>query len=591
MDISEEFASANQALQAGDYNTVTSLCQKILDANPTHLGALSLLGIGYYQSHDYDSAVSAFQKAIALNPQLHTSYFNLGSVFKAQQKPSAAFESYKKALQLAPTHIETAVELAELCVAQKQYEMAIAYLNHAININFNLPVLHEKLAAIFSLLGRTENVDEETFYAQIKSAQEKTPDVAIGICDAFLSRYPKHVDAWTYKGVAQEALKDHEGAIVSYQQALSLDPALPLVLVNKGNAEQSLARYENAFTSFDAAFNLNPHYVPAELNRGVCGLLLQKYSSAWQDYECRLSTTLEGRTEDLIADYHHFKNSQWKGQPHKEDYLFIWNEQGIGDEILFSSMFNDTQPFFEKVIIEADPRLVDVFARSFPAAHVIARKPSRDYLPPPNKKIWSLPCGSLGQFFRNSALDFPNRDSFLIADAQKSNEYKHAFKNNSGSPLIGISWKSVGKTGNYKSLPIEAFAKRLANCPSAQFLSLQYLLDKVDHRLFEEHAHQPLHLPSFDVFHNIDDLAALINACDMIITCSNLTAHVAGALGKSTFLLTPTGDGLHWYWGVRGSTTPWYKHIHIIRQPHPGDWGSAFDELDILLQQYAQQSQ
>lgn len=61
MDFSEEFAKANQALQAGDYNTATSLCQKILDANPTPLGALSLLCIGYYQSHDYDSAVSAFQ--------------------------------------------------------------------------------------------------------------------------------------------------------------------------------------------------------------------------------------------------------------------------------------------------------------------------------------------------------------------------------------------------------------------------------------------------------------------------------------------------------------------------------------------------
>ena len=86
-------------------------------------------------------------------------------------------------------------------------------------------------------------------------------------------------------------------------------------------------------------------------------------------------------------------------------------------------------------------------------------------------------------------------------------------------------------------------------------------------------------LPDVDTFNDIDDLAALVDACDVIVTISNTTAHLAGALGKPVFLMLPYAIGRFWCWQADRSDALWYPDVRIFRQPKEGDWASVIRDV------------
>ena len=75
-----------------------------------------------------------------------------------------------------------------------------------------------------------------------------------------------------------------------------------------------------------------------------------------------------------------------------------------------------------------------------------------------------------------------------------------------------------------------------------------------------------------DIFNDMLGLASIISACDLVITCSNLNAHMAGALNKKTYLLLPLGKGRLWNWGSTKDRSVWYPSVKIFQQLKPGDW-------------------
>jgi hypothetical protein len=76
----------------------------------------------------------------------------------------------------------------------------------------------------------------------------------------------------------------------------------------------------------------------------------------------------------------------------------------------------------------------------------------------------------------------------------------------------------------------------------------------------------------------------LIEACDFIITTSNITAHLAGALYKKTYLLLPFAFGKIWYWGEVLSHSLWYPSIEIYRQTDSSQWDMIIDQLSKKLE-------
>ena len=183
-------------------------------------------------------------------------------------------------------------------------------------------------------------------------------------------------------------------------------------------------------------------------------------------------------------------------------------------------------------------------------------------------------------FFRKNWRDFPDgRKKILIPDPARSQNLHQRL--GGGKDLIcGFSWSSTNpRIGVFKSLA-EADLSAMGAHKGVRWVDLQYGDTREDRNRF--HARFGLdvtHLDDIDNFDDIDGLAALICACDLVVTVSNTTAHLAGALGIPTIVMLPEAVGRLWYWHHDAANSPWYPSCSLIRQVSPGDWVPVIDAV------------
>jgi ADP-heptose:LPS heptosyltransferase len=215
-----------------------------------------------------------------------------------------------------------------------------------------------------------------------------------------------------------------------------------------------------------------------------------------------------------------------------------------------------------------------LFARSFSGIEVVgATTQSALYGGHVDAQV---PIGDLGRYFRRSFEAFPRRErGYLSADQARARELRERLARD-GRGVIGLSWLSTAQfTGESKSVPLKDLEPVL-RLAGSRFIDLQY----GDTSAERESVARALgctveRLPEIDNKEDIDGLAALITACDAVVTVSNTTAHLAGALGKPTWVMVPHGHVGFWYWFRGHAKSPWYPCVRVIRKPA----GQAWTEL------------
>ena len=183
-----------------------------------------------------------------------------------------------------------------------------------------------------------------------------------------------------------------------------------------------------------------------------------------------------------------------------------------------------------------------------------------------------VPRFGLGYFYRNSIQSFKRQPQFFLrADQNKKNQL-HNKLSVKKKPICGIAWFSAQKKiGFAKSLSLEQLLPIL-RLPDITFVDLQYGDTKKEKQsLLDEDGIEIKTIDEIDNFNDIDGLASLIDACDFVVTSSNVTAHLAGALGKKTYLLAPEAHGRICYWHNEESHSIWYPSVRIFNQKNL-DW-------------------
>ena len=79
-------------------------------------------------------------------------------------------------------------------------------------------------------------------------------------------------------------------------------------------------------------------------------------------------------------------------------------------------------------------------------------------------------------------------------------------------------------------------------------------------------------IEGIDLYNDIDGLLALINACDTVITVSNVTAHLAGSIGRRGCVFVPFSKGRIWYWHIDDTYSFWYPSLKLFYQNERHDW-------------------
>ena len=235
--------------------------------------------------------------------------------------------------------------------------------------------------------------------------------------------------------------------------------------------------------------------------------------------------------------------------------VLVWCDEGLGDEILYATMYSELIARAGYVTIEAESRLVPVFQRSFPQATVVTRNQGgtdHDY---------QMSAGQVGLLLRPDAESFPFRFSYLQPPALSHDLRLNYFFESGLREVVGIAWRSVNKiNGGIKSAHATEF-EELFKRPDIFVASLQYGEVTPEVNGLPVYVH-----PFIDQIESLDDAFAQVAAMDQVVTTSNTTAHIAGALGIKTALLLPLvePERLPWYWGT-GDTALWYPNMRIFR--------------------------
>ncbi len=261
--------------------------------------------------------------------------------------------------------------------------------------------------------------------------------------------------------------------------------------------------------------------------------------------------------------------------------LLITAEQGLGDEILASSVFEELVRLGQRCRIDCDPRLLPVFRRSFLSLRFSDRKSNELELAAKRGNCRKIEAAELGRFFRRDANAFPARTHWLVADPIRSAELRRRLKQNfPGKRLVGISWRSLRAfLGESKSIPLTELAPVL-RLPDTIFIDLQYGDTAAEReQLRTETGIEIHHLPDIDTLNDMDGLFALIDALDAVVSSSNTTVHIAGALGKPVRALIPGTRYSLWYWGYNGDRTPWYPTVKLFRGPARKPWLALAEDV------------
>lgn len=314
----------------------------------------------------------------------------------------------------------------------------------------------------------------------------------------------------------------------------------------------------------------HPDYPEAELMLAECQLSQEDYEAGWLNFESRLC--LPGRP--ILRNY---PWPYWEGQPLQNKSL-LYSEQGAGDIIMFMSCFPDVQKLARNVSLVCDGQLAILMEYSFSGLEVMAFSEVPQVAERNQQAFdYCAAIGSLPLHFRRSADQFPAHNGYLKADEAWIQPWREQLQTLGSGLKIGIAWQGgLMRTGQLaRSLQPEQLLP-LLELPGVQFVNIQHGKIRRELAWLAEKRNLPVNTWPLDT-KNMPELAGLVSALDLIITPCCSLVHLAGALGKPVWVMTPKVAA--WRYLNEGETMPWYPSARLFRQPEAGNWASVIESI------------
>lgn len=365
-----------------------------------------------------------------------------------------------------------------------------------------------------------------------------------------------------------------EQAIKKFKQAKSLDQKNIDSYVNLGSVYSDLNMNDQAVAEYESALKINPNYPAAKHNIGYLNLKKMNFKEGWDGYEYRF------QIKENLLNYRQINLPLWTPDQINKNVL-IWSEQGIGDQILFSTIFESLDTEKNRFTILISKKLKDIFQRSYPSLIFVEEMPLHSIYD------CHLPLGTLGKYFRPNIESFKNSKNKRLKTSEKFDDiFSKVLPKN--KLKIGISnLSSNKKIGKIKSFDFFDLISHL-DLENSVFIKLQNEdLDYVEQNSkYKEMVDRIFTFRQFDLFNDIDCLASLVGACDLVLSASNSIAHLSGALQKKTCVIAPADAGKLWYWSNHeNKKSIWYPTLQIYSQTKIGEWNSIFENLQNYLEE------
>ena len=524
--------------------------KKTIKIRPDYQEAFANIAGVMTDQGDLDMALQYYQRALEIEPNNHKILFNMGNSLRDKGRLDAAKEHYSKAITISPRFLDAHINLASIFSLQDDLSSAADSYELAIKIDPQSTVCYLSLSGIL--------------------AKQGLNDQALGLLDHALALDPLSAEAHFLKALILHDQGDLLNALSTVEKALEIQPRHAEFNYNKAVFLSELGEAEAAGKSYAMAVKIEPDHTSANHNLGINLLERSKFKEGFRQYNWRFKRALVN-TLYLQTD-----KPEWRGEKNKT--VFVWAEQGIGDEILFAAMLPELSKACAGLIVQCDARLIPLYQRSFPK--------NIEYCSDRNEASkrrydFHIPIGSLGNFFRQNVGDFNlSSGGYLLHDTVKASYLRQSMLTENTQKLVGISWKtsSLLKNANKRNVPLIELVSALS-LPKVRFVCLQY--GDVSDDLMEVRRKLGIEIISLSEINNrndIDGLASLIMACDCVVSSVNVTLPLAGALGANTKALVPSRS--EWYWDMLPNKSLFFKSLELFKkQNNLSSWNKPLESL------------
>ena len=532
-----------------------------------------------------DQAEALYLRALDSYPDDPQALCGYGMLLVAKGVPQKAETYLLAALSLSPKNVSLANNYLAILIALNRTAEAISFCekNNALahqSIDFTLnwalllSKLNEYAAAIHlitSQLDRYPRNPDLLFCLGNLYKENQQLDLAIKAYEKSISIHPLDYNARKNLANSLFAMGSFVEARAHFEVLSKSTNKNADYLYSMGLCFESEGRFDAAIKLYNAASKRDPTHIDARRNRSFCRLKLGKYKEGWIDYNVLTTNHVDNseRLREKIFDDPSSSTTVLRG------------EQGLGDQILLCSLLS-LLPQNKQFHIEVDHRLVGILQRAFCTMEFSTLNTQKDC-----ESSFSLV--DLAKVMLLRVHDLKKRKyPFLLSSEGFVSNPRQCIKR------IGISWRSFNaKSCTAKSIPLNLLLESLEG-PNYELISLQYGDISTElHGSVIAGNRRLLIRNDVDMTQNIEGVLKLIQSCDLIVTTSNTTAHLAGASGIETFLLAPKGISKHWYWYAcdeRGYSL-WYPSIRILQQTAYADWAEPLVQLkELLLQDISFQS-
>ncbi|HEY0107671.1 MAG TPA: tetratricopeptide repeat-containing glycosyltransferase family protein [Rhizomicrobium sp.] len=485
-------------------------------------------GLALSRRGRHAEAIEQYERALAAKPDDPRVLFALANTARALGLARPAEEFFRRVLALEPGRIEATVSLANVLRAQGQGPAALALLEPA------------------------------------------------------LARAPEAPELWLTLGSTHRERGDYARAAEFYREALARRPDYAAALANLADLLTDDGETDEALALYDRAVSREPDNAQARLNRAVLHFLKGDMKAGWRDYAARL--TIEGK---VPVPGHTL--ARWSGGSLKRTRLLVGGEQGVGDQLMFASMIPDLAARAAaeggSVVLDCEPRLVSLFARSFPGVAVHAwdletkggvTRARHDWLKREGGANAFCEVGSLGKYLRGGIAAFATPNAYLKPDAMEMTRCGGVLAGIGDGPFIGVCWRS-GSTSGSRALqfaPREAWAAFIARLPGT-VVSVQYDAREDEVEALAQLAGRPILMPDdLDQKNELDRTAALLASLDAVVSAPTAVSWLAAGTGVDTYkVLYDTS------WTAFGQPfEPFAPACELMMPATRGDWADVFDK-------------
>lgn len=483
-------------------------------------------------------AFDCFNLAVQYDPNDGESWFQLGLAHKDRGEESEALKCYCRTLELDPNHVAAHTNRGNIALGHGKDKLAAACYRQALSIDPKFTVALINLCKCLKDLGDAAGALEAGERAVALDSRSPAAHNNLGNACKEFKNWPKalrhfaqaidlkpDVAAFHYNlADCYHQMHKYGPALQSYERALDLDPDLAVAHNNLGLVHSEMGRGDLALASFRRAVELVPDHdgYKCSYSRALMSNGFEEESYVYADccFTCGLRTP--NRQFGAIP--------RWRGEDLTGKRLLIWREQGVGDEIAYARYYPAAIEAAGHCLIEAEPRLVALFQRTYPQATVLPADETGDQGRADTD--YHVPAGGLRQYLKESLRKiYSQKEIGPLVDVDPSLETKWRDRIAAlGSGLkIGICWRS-GLSGRLRDPNYSQLSdwRPLLRLPGIQFVNLQYGEVADDLAAAEATNGVTLHRwGDLDLKDDLDDVIALTSQLDLVISAPTAVIQIA----------------------------------------------------------------